>query len=560
DAQPICCHDCGPEIFLLNEKSKNLEAISTAREALHKGQIVAIKGIGGFHLCCDAANDMAVQLLRARKHRQTKPFAIMVCDIEVARAIAFLTQEEENLLSSWQKPILLCNKKKITPYVCDSIAPNNPTLGIMLPYTPLHLLLFRLNDSLPQFQALVMTSANVSGAPIARTNNDASQQLSGLADHILTHKRHINIRADDSVGYFNGTNLTLLRRSRGFAPLPIMVKGSFQKAVLGIGCELKNTFCLAQNGLFYLSPHIGDLADVRAHTSLAQSLKRMEDLLRIKPLFVACDLHPNYFSSQFAKELNLPIITVQHHYSHVLSCMAEHDIQEPVLGVAYDGTGYGLDGSIWGGEILLADTTHFERVAHITPFPQTGGDSSVREGYRIAVNMLKCSFSREDTLFLCSHFNLCSKQEADFLLQMAEKNINTVTSTSMGRLFDAVSAILGFAKSSSFEGEAAMLLQFAAEKANPDVTKKLTTKYQNQLLPTTSLPTQTLFTLIALEARQKTDLNALALFFHKSIAKMTAIQCQMLSEKYHIKTCVLTGGVFQNKLLLQLTHEELTHC
>ncbi|MBQ7618204.1 MAG: carbamoyltransferase HypF, partial [Desulfovibrio sp.] len=322
DAQPVSCHDCGPVLRLYELESLNtisegakasFKTIHLARKALQAGKILAIKGLGGFHLACDATNDEAVQLLRARKHRPTKPLAIMVRDLAAVKSFCLLSKETEAQLTGWQKPIVLLDKRKQPP-LSEFVAPNNPSLGVMLPYTPLHLLLFNLPDKLAMTSALIMTSANISGAPICHTDELVQKELLGIADLVLTNNRPINLRCDDSVLLPEGKGqLSLLRRSRGYAPLPILVPSKAKGEVLGLGGELKNTFCLGKNDLFYLSNHVGDLSDVRTIQALRDSLKRLKELLVIKPKVVACDAHPLYNSRTVAEELDLPVLYVQHH-------------------------------------------------------------------------------------------------------------------------------------------------------------------------------------------------------------------------------------------------------
>jgi len=429
---------------------------------ISEGGIAAIKGIGGFHLCCDASNEEAVALLRRRKKRPMKPFAVMMKDMETVKRECGVDAAREEILDGHQKPIVLLPRKP-GGKLCPSVAPGNPKVGVMLPYAPIQLLLFDYNDDTEVSDCLVMTSANTSGAPICRDDEDARRELLGLCDIILSHDRLIRIRADDTVMDFFRGEPYMIRRSRGYAPLPVMMSADWQGEVLAVGGELKNTFCVGKNALLYPSPYIGDMGDVRTVRALTESMERMCRLLEAKPVLAACDMHPGYNTTATAEELGLPLLKVQHHYAHILSCMAENDWREPVIGVSFDGTGYGTDGSIWGGEILAADYGGFTRMASVEPFLQVGGDLSAKEGWRIAVSLLKDIYGEEEACRKAQEWKLCTGQEAAILCKMAERGINTVTSTSAGRLFDAVSALLGICRSSTFEGEASTSLQFAAE-------------------------------------------------------------------------------------------------
>ncbi|MBQ1918703.1 MAG: carbamoyltransferase HypF, partial [Schwartzia sp.] len=386
DAQPVCCNDCGPEVYILGTETKGAEAITEIRRRIADGEIVAIKGIGGFHLCCDATNEKAVSLLRERKHRPVKPFAVMVRDMEAARRAVKVTPAAEEILEGPKKPILLLERQENST-IAPSAAPGNPKIGIMLPYAPVQMLLFDYPDGIKMPEAFIMTSGNPSGAPICRTDDDAREALGPLCEAVLSHDRRIRVRADDSVMDFYHEAPYMIRRSRGYAPLPVMVKG-FRGEVLALGGELKNTFCIGRDELFYPSAYVGDMSDLRTMQALRETSKRMAELLETEPSVTACDLHPRYNTTQLANELGKPVIQVQHHYAHIVSCMAENEVSEPVIGVSFDGTGYGTDGTVWGGEFLRADYHGFERLGSIEPFCQAGGDRSSKEGWRIAVNLL----------------------------------------------------------------------------------------------------------------------------------------------------------------------------
>ena len=495
DAQPVCCNDCGPEVYLIGREERGREAITYTRKTIASGGIVAIKGIGGFHLCCNATSEEAVQRLRKLKRRPVKPFAVMAQDLETVKEVCQVSEEQEKILTGHQKPILLldkltemsCGQKtdaKLIKYgknigkdqgrseaecgkpaeLCESIAPGNPKVGVMLPYAPVQLLLFHYDDGIEMPKLLVMTSGNTSGAPICRDDHEAVEELSYLCDCILSHDRKIRIRADDSVMDFYKGEPYMIRRSRGYAPLPFMVSTPWKGQVIAAGGELKNTFCIGVDNRFYPSPYVGDLEDLRTVKALKETIGRLETLLEVQPEVVVCDLHPKYNSTVVAQELGLPVLKVQHHYAHILSCMAENDCEEKVIGVSFDGTGYGTDGTIWGGEILIADYQGFTRLGSIQPFVQVGGDVSAKEGWRVAVSLIwQNTGDLEKTLDTVQKLGLCTEQEAKVLVTMAQRKLNAVTSTSAGRLFDGVSAILGIRRASTFEGEASTALEFAAE-------------------------------------------------------------------------------------------------
>ena len=575
DAQPVCCNDCGPHVYLLGGEERDHAAITRARHVLQAGGIVAVKGIGGFHLACDARNEAAVQRLRERKSRPQKPFAVMLRGLDAVRRECRLSDAQKAHLDNHQKPIVLLEKSgsgKITA----SVAPAMPSLGVMLPYTPLHLLLFSLPDELADFtDCLVMTSGNPSGAPICRTDEDALDALSSIADLILSHDREIRLRADDSVMDFYEGAPYMIRRSRGYAPLPLMLSADFQGSVLGIGGELKNTFCLAKNSLFYPSPYLGDMSDLRTLRALRQALPRMERLLAITPAAVAADLHPRYETSRFAETLGLPIFKVQHHHAHVLSVMAENDHLSPVIGVSFDGTGYGTDGTIWGGEIMLATMRDFQRLASLAPFFHAGGDLAAREGWRLAVSLLHLYCGRKNALLHSKKLGLATEKEAASVIFQLENGLHTTISTSAGRLFDAVSALLGIRRISTYEGEAAVYLQFAAETAekagNSAQADALLARWKAdgtlQATPAESAITITdgrflltsndLFCHLLQYRLQNVSSDLLALAFHRGLAAAIRDACKNAREMTGCSTAALTGGVFQNTLLLRLTQNAL---
>ena len=594
-AQPVCCNDCGPELYTLvggadgtgrPEGAYGAAALLETRAVIRNGGIAAIKGIGGFHLCCDAASEAAVQRLRQLKARPMKPFAVMMRDLEVVGRECRLEPEMEPLLTGPQKPIILIPRRHDSVEsaeldsniqeeiktnsqirhrlrIAASVAPNNPNLGVMLPYTPVHMLLFDYPDDETISDILVMTSGNPSGAPICMNDEEALKYLSPMCDIILSNSRDIRIRADDTVMAFYRSKPYMIRRSRGYSPLPIVAKRESPHAVLGIGGELKNAFCLGDKGLFYPSPYIGDMADMRSVRALEAATTRMERLLEIQPDIIVGDMHPGYNTSEMARVIaereGVPVMEVQHHHAHMVSCMAENEYEGTALGVTFDGTGYGPDGTIWGGEFLLGDESGYERVGSIAPFIHAGGDIASREGWRIAYSMISTALGSEAANRIGETLGLGDekgRQSIDFMLG---NNINTVKSTSAGRLFDAVSAVLGIKSASTFEGEASMALQFAAERA--EVQGISLAPYEGRLMNIDEeqfeLCTDTLLMELAARSLADQDTDKLAYFFHKALADMIVIASCYQRTRCEVNVVALSGGVFQNLLLLKLVDDGL---
>lgn len=621
-AQPVCCNDCGPELYTLvggasesatqgmgtdsecpkginnaadsdktaesdcHEGVYGVAALLATRAVIRNGGIAAIKGIGGFHLCCDAVNEAAVQRLRRLKARPMKPFAVMMRDLEVAERECRLEPEMEPLLTGPQKPIILIPRRHDSAdsaepdsnikeeiktnsqighrsRIAASVAPGNPNLGVMLPYTPVHMLLFDYPDDDPISDVLVMTSGNPSGAPICMNDEEALKYLAPMCDIILSNSRDIRIRADDTVMAFYRSKPYMIRRSRGYSPLPIVAKRESTHAVLGIGGELKNAFCLGNKGLYYPSPYIGDMADMRSVRALEAAAMRMERLLEIKPDIVVGDMHPGYNTSEMARVIaereGVPVMEIQHHHAHMAACMAENEYEGTALGVTFDGTGYGPDGTIWGGEFLLGDENGYERIGSITPFVHAGGDIASREGWRIAYSMMSTALGSEPANRIAETIGLGDekgRQSIDFMLG---NNVNTVKSTSAGRLFDAASAVLGIKSASTFEGEASMALQFAAERAESQGISLA--PYEGRLINIDQdqfeLCTDTLFMELTARSLSDQDTDQLAYFFHKALADMIVIACCYQRTRCGVNVVALSGGVFQNLLLLKLVDRGL---
>ena len=594
-AQPVCCNDCGPELYTLvggadgtgrPEGAYGAAALLETRAVIRNGGIAAIKGIGGFHLCCDAGSEAAVQRLRQLKARPMKPFAVMMRDLEVVGRECRLEPEMEPLLTGPQKPIILIPRRHDSVEsaeldsniqeeiktnsqirhrlrIAASVAPNNPNLGVMLPYTPVHMLLFDYPDDETISDILVMTSGNPSGAPICMNDEEALKYLSPMCDIILSNSRDIRIRADDTVMAFYRSKPYMIRRSRGYSPLPIVAKRESSYAALGIGGELKNAFCLGDKGLFYPSPYIGDMADMRSVRALEAATTRMERLLEIHPDIIVGDMHPGYNTSEMARVIaereGVPVMEVQHHHAHMVSCMAENEYDGTALGVTFDGTGYGPDGTIWGGEFLLGDEKGYERVGSIAPFIHAGGDIASKEGWRIAYSMISTALGSEAANRIGETLGLGDEKGRLSIDFMLGNNINTVKSTSAGRLFDAVSAVLGIKSASTFEGEASMALQFAAERA--EVQGISIAPYEGRLMNIDEeqfeLCTDTLLMELAARSLADQDTDQLAYFFHKALADMIVIASCYQRTRCEVNVVALSGGVFQNLLLLKLVDDGL---
>ena len=566
DAQPICCNECGPKLKLRikNEELRisDGEIIKKVRKIIFDGGIVAIKGIGGFHLACDATNFSAVERLRKLKNRPSKPFAVMFKNIFEVERECFLTENQKKFLESPAKPIILLEKK--LNEIAENVAPGINKIGVILPYTPLHMLIFDFPDEIKNFpKKLVMTSGNLSGNPIEIDEKN----LEKICEKILTHDRKILMRADDSVIEFIDDEPSMIRRSRGYAPLPIFLEkksaeklqkngiisvttkfdektfcNEKNKKILAIGSELKNTFALAKNNLIYASPYIGDIGNLQSAEVLKNSIEKMSELLEIIPEIVVCDKHPRYqtvkIAEEIAKSLQIPLVKIQHHYAHILSNLAENNYFGEVIGIAMDGTGYGDDGTIWGGEFFICDMKNYLRVGHIEKFLQAGGDKSSVESWRSAISMMK-------NKNLAYEIKISSEKNIFGQIFLLEKKINCVESTSCGRLFDAVSAILGICEKNSYEGESAMKLQAAAEKFTKKIEK------------ISFMTTGEIFEKILEKVLNGEDKNYLAKFFHESLAEFLVVRCEEIKNSYGIKTVALSGGVFQNSLMTSLTVKKL---
>ncbi|NLE09384.1 MAG: carbamoyltransferase HypF [Dehalococcoidales bacterium] len=554
-AQPNACPSCGPALTLTDPAGRVIEKdnpCSKTAALLQNGSIVAIKGLGGFLLACDATSEQAVTTLRQRKHRPSKPFAVMVPSVEAARTFCEITKEEEALLVSPGAPIVLVKWNQHT--VCPGVAPNNLYLGIMLPYTPLHHLL--MNDAgIP----LVMTSGNLSEEPIAKDNDEALTRLAGIADFFLMHNRNIYSRYDDSVMVVQNKTPQMIRRARGFAPYPVKLT-SRMPSVLACGAELKNSFTLTRDEYAFVSQHIGDMENLETLDHYETTVSLYRKLFRINPEIIACDLHPDYLSTKFAHQLagqNPGVILkpVQHHHAHIAGCMADNGLTGSVIGVSFDGTGYGTDGNIWGSEFMVADLTSFTRLGHFEYLPLPGGDAATKKPYRIAIGYLYSLFGEADLDSFLTLMPKVNSEEVHIIREQIEKKINSPLTSSCGRLFDAVSALLGLRMEIDYEAQAAVDLEMLAGRAR-DTSGNYPFTLGN-LNGINIINLQEIFSGIIADLHEGIEKATIASKFHNTAVAIIFVLCKIIAENTGIKDVVLSGGVFQNRLLLTNTVSRL---
>ncbi|UWX57205.1 carbamoyltransferase HypF [Chlorobaculum sp. MV4-Y] len=542
-AQPNACPACGPKLELCDANGVRIEVsdeITAAGELLASGKILAIKGIGGFHLAVDASNEEAVQRLRSRKGREEKPLAVMVRDLDAARALCEIAPEEEAALASPQAPIVLLRKRPELS-LAPSIAPGNDRLGVMLPYSPLHWLLVREGP-----EVLVMTSANFSEEPLVADNAEALERLAGIADAFLMHDRPIARRCDDSVVMSMAGAVRLIRRSRGYAPAPIRLRAS-GPPVLGTGGELKNALCLVKGSEAFMSQHIGDMKNYEAYRHFDDVAAHLQSIFQTEAELLVHDLHPAYMTTRWALEQKRPTLGVQHHHAHLASCLAEHHYDGPAIGLTLDGTGYGTDGTVWGGEVLIGDAAGATRFASLEPMPLPGGDAAVRQVWRTALGWLHRSGVSPEGLE-------CLRQpQSAQVLELFEKGVGTVESSSCGRLFDAIASICGVRHEARYEGQAAIELMQAAGGRIADAGYSFGfERKDNRWLMLISPMLRD----IAAAVRAGARAGEVAQRFHRTLIGMFAEVVRMASHETGLKTVALSGGVFQNQLLTEtLAHE-----
>ena len=549
-AEPNACPACGPALSLLDETGSPLPDKDPLRKVitlLLEGYVVAIKGLGGFHLAVDAANDEAIKRLRSRKFREEKPLAIMVKDIDVATRISRIGKDEEALLLSPQRPIVLARKRE-KDALSSAVAPGVSDLGIMLPYTPLHHMLLE-----KHFQALIMTSANQVDEPICVTNSEAIKRLKGIADYFLVHNRDILVRCDDSIATVSAGRKRMLRRSRGFAPKPIALK-KFYPEILALGPQMKTTLCILKGNLAFLSPHIGDMETPEARDFYQESLILIQKIAECKPAVIACDLHPAYYTTKFAEELvSSRIIRVQHHHAHIVSAMAEHGIEGEVIGMAMDGTGYGTDGTVWGGEFLIADEATFTRIGHIKTYLLPGGEKAIREPWRIAVSLIKEAYGR-NWPGVAEELNIVSqKSYYEMIDRIMTQKFNSPVTSSLGRIFDGVAAILGIRHKVTFEGQAAMELE-AMAKSKTDTLLPFDIGETDDMYLLNFLP---MIRKIIDELRAGRNKAEIAYAFHMTLPVAFLSMADAIRKRTGLNRVVLSGGCFQNRILTEATIAEL---
>ena len=554
-AQPNACWDCGPRVEIWDKAGQRINGVDPIVEAarlLRAGRVVAVKGLGGFHLAVDATNPTAVALLRQRKQRVEKPFAVMVPDLRAAEEICEFDDAARKTLQSIQRPIVLLERKAAS-IVPDEVAPFNRYLGVFLPYTPLHYVLFAEGG----FKALVMTSGNLSEEPIAIDNREAVQRLQSLADYFLVHNRDILLRCDDSVVRVANGVTRQLRRSRGFVPVPVFLKND-QPSVLAVGGELKNTICLTQGKNAFLSQHVGDLENVESYKFFHEAIDHLERILEIKPQVIAYDLHPDYFSTRWALEQEgVTLVGVQHHHAHIASCMAENHLEGRVIGFALDGTGYGTDGKIWGGEVMVAGYEGFERAAHFEYVPLPGGAAAIREPWRMAVSYLAHHFGREflslNIPFVRGLNTAEERPKVEFLLRMMEKGVNSPLTSSCGRLFDAVAALVGIRQQVNYEAQAAIELEMAVASASSGEEDA----YPIALLPDGEnwiIGTRPLFAALIddlLRDGVGVPVGVISRRFHNGLVEGFVQLATLLRTKTSLNRVCLSGGTFHNVYLAQ---------
>ena len=548
-AQPVACGTCGPKIWLTDSKGKTIktetkEVITETARLLLAGKILAIKGVGGFHIAVDALNDEAVKKLRQRKKRDHKPFAMMAESVEKIKQYAIVSESAEQVLKSPESPIVLLPKKKDC-LIAESVAEGVDTLGFMLCYAPLHYLLFAEN-----IEVLVMTSGNLSDEPLICKNEEALGKLSAVVDAFLMHDRKIYRQVDDSIVHLVDEKPVLLRRARGYVPTPILIKGNYPDDIFAAGADMKNTFCFCKQNQLICSEHIGELEDAEVYHRYISSVEHLQKLFEVEPKVIVCDLHPGYLSTQYAlSKSDVKIIQVQHHWAHIASVLAEHDLRGPVIGISCDGTGYGTDGAIWGCECMIASLDSFQRSGHLAYYLLAGADKASKEAVRPVLGLLKKTYGDD---FNLEKFNwLLERIEPDaqkqqIILEQIEKQINTVETSSLGRVFDAVAAMVGLGTYNYFEAQLPMALEAIAESGIEE-------HYDFELKSNSSKPLQ--ISLSKMIKQIITDIQkgiagrVISAKFHNTIAVALLEMAKKAREKTRLETIALSGGVFCNRYL-----------
>ncbi|MBF0526275.1 MAG: carbamoyltransferase HypF, partial [Deltaproteobacteria bacterium] len=545
--QPNACWVCGPQVALLDAQGRSWaedDPIKAAAAHLASGAILAIKGLGGFHLAVDGANGPAVAELRRRKHREEKPLALMVKDVAAISALAQVYPPEPAQLTSPRRPIVLLRKKADAPIAVE-VAPGNQFFGVMLPYAPLH---YRLFDA-GLFTALVMTTGNISEEPIVIDNAEAMARLSRIADFFLVNNRDIYLRTDDSVMRWLDGRPRLIRRSRGFAPQPVFLKPHL-RPILGYGAEKKNTVCLAYGENAFLSQHVGDLENLETLDYLSLTVDHLKRIMSIEPEIVAHDLHPEYLSTKYALTLTgVTLVGVQHHHAHILSCLAEHGLEERVIGVALDGTGYGTDGRLWGAEVLVVNKGEFSRAAQFAYLPLPGGEAAIREPWRMAVSLLNHTYGPESIPVDLPVMRHVPESKIRFILQMMVRQVNSPLVSSCGRLFDGVASLIGLRHDAAYEGQAAIELEMiaAADLAPLDAGYPMSWVRESSHR---IVDLKQLTEALVADVRHGVTPDVISRRFHAGLIRLFTGLCLEVAEETGIRTVVLSGGVFMNAIIL----------
>lgn len=542
-AQPNACPQCGPRLEIWNSKGEKIPAgdpLKAAIELLQAGKILALKGLGGFLLACDAQNREAVRRLRARKKRPAKPLAVMFPNLVQIKEHCWVNEQEEEVLCSPESPIVLLRWKDNSP-IAPEVAPGQKYLGAMLPYTPLHHLLLRESGMI-----LVMTSGNLSEEPIAKDNEEAIERLGEIADAFLLHDRDIYVQYDDSVVTVIDGQTSIIRRARGYAPFPIKLPWPL-KPILACGPELKNTFCLTRDRYAFISQHIGDMENLETLEHFQRTIKIYQELFRIQPEWIAYDLHPEYLSTKYALGLPGQKIGVQHHFAHLVSCLAENEVDGPAIGLTFDGLGYGVDGTLWGGEFLVGDYHTFYRYAHLEYMPMPGGAAAIKYPWRMALAYTYILMGKEELLRHLFRWPISGAEKISFILQQIDKRINSPLTSSLGRLFDGVAALLGLCSSISYEGQAAVELEMIADP-------KVSMAYDFQIEEEKGqevIRLKPIWAGILKDLAKEVSPAEISGKFHNTIAEMSLHLCQQIARRQGLKRVALSGGVFQNRLLLE---------
>jgi hydrogenase maturation protein HypF len=549
-AEPNACPACGPQVQLLNRVGDVLETKDPIRDAVHlllDGRIVAIRGVGGFHLAVDARNEDAVRLLRERKGREEKPLAVMARDLTTIRKICCVSQHEVRLLESASCPIVLL-RSRATPDVAGSVAPDFKELGVMLPYAPLHHLL------LAELDLLVMTSANYSEEPIVIGNQEAIRRLGSIADALLVHNREILQRCDDSVVRCSGEQVRLIRRSRGYAPAPISLKTALTQDILAVGGQLKNTVAVGRQEQVFLSQHIGDLDSPSAVGFFVDTIQHLSSVFEVEPNLIAHDLHPEYLSTKWAMaRKDIPRVAVQHHHAHLAAALAENQIDGPAIGIVLDGTGMGWDGTIWGGEVLMGDIRSVQRFAWLSPFPLPGGEAAIREPWRTALGLVRSCLNLDLEELECPLMSQLDPRKLATVSKMLDRQLNTPVTSSCGRVFDAVSALLGVRYSVSYEAQAAIELELILDPSETGYYAAAVEENEGR----GALSLSELLRAVLADLRRQEPPGRISSRFHWTLGHLFCRAAERARETSGINRVALTGGVFQNERLYLFMQQRL---